>query len=252
MKIGIVGAMPQEIDLLAADLVNDRVESIGQRQYYSGALYGKETVLVFSRWGKVAAASTVTTLIDRFKTDLVIFTGVSGAASKDLEIGDIVIADELIQHDMDASTLPMFKKFEVPLLGVSEFRVQKSHVDLAKKAAETYIQNDLFREIGCDMIQECKIGKPKVVVGTIASGDQFITDSQRISGLIRDVRNLKCVEMEGAAIAQVCYENGVPFIGCRSISDKADHSSVIDFPKFVEQVARFFSRGIVKNILGEL
>jgi len=252
MKIGIVGAMQEEVNLLKNDLTDFSEELVGKRQYLIGKLYGKEVVTVFSRWGKVASASTVTTLIDKFGVSMIIFTGVAGAASPELEIGDVVIADNLLQHDLDASVLPMFKKFEVPLLGVSYFAVQKSYVDLAKTAANDYLKHELFSEVDKQVLTEFKIAVPKVVTGTIASGDQFIADDEIIKELAHSIDNLKCVEMEGAAVAQVCYEHDIPYIVCRSISDKADHSAVIDFPKFVQLVASHFSRGIVRNLLHKL
>ena len=117
MKIGIIGAMEEEIQLFKNDLEIISEETIGMRKYYTGRLFGKDIVLVFSRWGKVAAASTVTTLIQKFQVDLVLFTGVAGAVNSKLNVGDIIISKNLIQHDMDVTALPGFKKFEIPLLG---------------------------------------------------------------------------------------------------------------------------------------
>src|SRR5262245_1292446 len=102
MKIGVVGAMPQEIAVLKRDLQNVRSQTRGMREYMEGTLYGKDVVLVFSRWAKVAAASTVTTLIEVYGVDLVVFTGVAGATDAALDIGDVVIASALVQHDLDA------------------------------------------------------------------------------------------------------------------------------------------------------
>jgi adenosylhomocysteine nucleosidase len=114
MKIGIVEAMPQEIALLQRDLQQPRIQTRGMRQYLQDTAYGKDVVLVFSRCAKVAAASTVTTLIEVFGVDLVVFTGVAGAMDPDLEVGDVVIGTLLVQHDLDAR--PLFRRFEVPLL----------------------------------------------------------------------------------------------------------------------------------------
>ena len=114
-RIGIVGAMPEEIALLERDLVETRRQSRGMREYLEGSLYGFEAVLVFSRWGKVAAASTGTTLIEVYDVNLIVFTGVAGAIAEDLEIGDVVIGNRLVQHDLDASALPGLKRHEVPL-----------------------------------------------------------------------------------------------------------------------------------------
>ncbi len=97
-------------------------EVIGMRTYYSGRLFNEDVVLAFSRWSKVAAVSTVTTLIQKYNVDLVLFTGVAGALNSRLNVGDIIIADNLTQYDMDVSGLPRFKKFEIPLLGKCFFR----------------------------------------------------------------------------------------------------------------------------------
>src|ERR1700719_2936150 len=109
MKLGIVGAMPQEIALLQLDLEHARGQTRGMRQYLQGTLYGKDVVLVFSRCAKVAAASTATTLIEVFGVDLVVFTGVAGATDPSLEVGDVVIGTSLIQHDLDPR--PLFRRF---------------------------------------------------------------------------------------------------------------------------------------------
>src|ERR1035438_10102382 len=133
MKIGIVGAMPQEIDLIREDFETDTVSEIAGRAYHEGRFCGVESVLVFSRWGKVAAASTATTLIERFAVDCIIFTGVAGAVSPLLNVGDIVIAYKLLQHDFDVSPSGMFAQFEIPLLGISRFPVEMKLVELAKQ-----------------------------------------------------------------------------------------------------------------------
>ena len=115
MKIGIMGAMEQEIGLLRRKIERPNHEIHGMRKYTSGQLFGRDVVTVFSRWGKVAAASTVTTLFERYGVDLIIFTGVAGAADEALNIGDVVVATETVQHDMDASALPGLSRFEVPI-----------------------------------------------------------------------------------------------------------------------------------------
>lgn len=252
MKVGLVGAMAEEIDLLRGDLQLSDAVVVGDREYSMGKLYDKNVVLVFSRWGKVASASTVTTLINKYQVDVVIFTGVAGAAADDLEIGDIVIADALVQHDLDASALPMFERFEVPLLGVSIFNVEESYVRLARESATQFVATTLSEDVDSQLLREFRIDRPKVVTGTIASGDQFIVDRAKVAGLRSSIHNLKCIEMEGAAVAQVCYENRIPFVVSRVISDKADHKAVIDFPRFVKLVASPMSRGIVRELVRNL
>lgn len=248
MKIGIIGAMQEETLLILKSMKVLSEETIGMRTYYSGKLFDKDIVLVFSRWGKVAAASTVTTLIQRYYVDLVLFTGVAGAARNDLNVGDIVIADKLVQHDMDATALPGFENFEIPLLGKSYFEVDESLLKAAVNSARQYVDTEMT-SIPADMLNEFGIKQPKVLTGTIASGDQFIGDGSKIRELSENIENLQCVEMEGAAVAQVCFEHDIKFIVLRVISDKADEHANIDFPKFIENAASRFTYGIIKRFI---
>ena len=252
MIIGIIGAMQQEIKLLTESMKIRETQTIGMREYYLGKLFGKEAVLVFSKCGKVAAASTVTTLIEIFKVDLVLFTGVAGGADKALNIGDIIIADKLVQHDMDASALAGFRKFEIPLLDIDTFKPSEKMVNLAKLSAQHYISEYMKEDVAQSDLEEFNITAPNVVVGTVASGDQFIADSQKVLSLTSEIKNLKCIEMEGAAVAQVCYERDVDYIVFRVISDKADEHASINFPKFIEKTASHFTRGIIERFINEI
>ena len=134
-KIGVLGAMQQEIALLLQNMKNVQERNLGEgkgaRTYWHGFLYGKDSTLVFSRWGKVASASTVTTLIDVAEVDLILFTGVAGAISLDLEIGDVVIGSQLMQHDLDAR--PLYGRYEVPQLEISRFSLRPEYIGLATK-----------------------------------------------------------------------------------------------------------------------
>ncbi len=252
MKIAIVGAMPQEIDLLRDSLAKERETLIANRIYHEGKLGGHDVVIVFSRWGKVASASTATTLIDRFGVELIIFTGVAGGVDPSIEVGDIVIADRLIQHDFDASASAMFPKFEIPLLGISEFIVDQEFVSKATAAAEAYLMEvSLDPELDLSRQALCPNGS-RVRVGMIGSGDQFIANSAKIAELRHSVPDLLCIEMEGAAIAQVAHEHGIPCIVIRSISDRADNSAPTDFIRFVKEVASHYSHGIVTKLLALL
>jgi adenosylhomocysteine nucleosidase len=252
MLIGIIGAMEQEIKLLAKSMDISETVTIGMRDYYIGRLFGKDAVLVFSKCGKVAAASAVTTLIETFKAGLVIFTGVAGGADSSLNIGDIVVADKLVQHDMDASMLPGCKKFEIPLLGVDIFQADNRLIALGAKSARHYVSNFMPEDVSPENLAEFRISTPKVAIGTIASGDQFIADSNKVRSLTQELPGLKCIEMEGAAVAQVCYEHGIDYIVFRVISDKADEHASINFPLFIEKTASHFTRGIVQQFISEI
>lgn len=242
MKIGVMGAMPQEIDLVAESLVGrEAAVRIANREYHCGKLGGADVVVVFSRWGKVAAASTVTTLIERFGVDTVIFTGVAGAVSRTLNVGDVVIADQLIQHDFDASGTGLFPRFELPLIGLTHIPVKERLVTAATESATEFLAGWDPKAHGYDM-------SPKVHRGTIGSGDVFMADTARLQELELLIPGILAVEMEGAAVAQVCHEYGIPFTIIRTISDKADHTAGVDFLQFVGDVARYYSLGIVTGL----
>jgi adenosylhomocysteine nucleosidase len=246
--IGIMGAMPEEVNGII-HLLTDREEvRLGMRTYYTGQLNGTPTVVVFSRWGKVAAATTVSTLILHFNVSEIIFTGVAGAIDSGLNVGDIVVGKRLIQHDLDGR--PLMKQFEIPLLGVQYLEAEPEALDRAVKAVHALLDgNHLFSTIGKKELQTFGIVKPKVVVGDIASGDRFFASSKAKEDLLQKLPGVLCVEMEGAAVAQVCYEYGVSFTVLRTISDTADEQSHIDFPAFIEKISNKYSVEIVKNIL---
>lgn len=252
MNIGIMGAMTEEVSHLLQHMTEVQSETRGMREYVSGRLRGKKVTVVFSRWGKVAAASTVTTLIERYGVNYLIFTGVAGAMDPDLQVGDIVIADSLIQHDMNASALPGIKRHEIPLLGISRFTVNSEHTDRARLAAESYLNEDLLADISRDALDEFHISNPQVITGTIASGDQFIADNHSAQMLREQIPDLKCVEMEGAAVAQVAHEHHIPYLVIRTISDKANDNAAIDFPRFIDKIASRFTCGSVLRLLDTL
>ena len=253
MRIGIVGAMPQEISLLQKDMTSLRRQTRGMREYLQGTLYGRDVVLVFSRMAKVAAASTVTTLIEVFGVDLVVFSGVAGAADAGLEIGDVAIGTALIQHDLDAR--PLFGRFEVPLLGKVAFEAAPALVSLARQSAESYLHGQLHQDVPVEVLTAFGVKTPpRLREGLIISGDQFIANPETLSTLRMALISAGlppplCVEMEGAAVAEVCHEHGIPVIVLRTISDKADHSAAIDFVAFVDKIASHFTCGIVKELI---
>lgn len=249
MKIGILGAMQEEIAFLLEKLENSEKHTVGKREFHTGMLRGHEVVLVFSRWGKVAAASTVTSLIDLFQVDIVLFTGIAGAVDRSLVPGDFVIADRLIQHDMDVSSIGGMERFEIPILGKKYFEVAPELVAVGLQAARDFVDSGLNAVTDSEVLREFNIRKPAVCSGTIASGDQFIASPLVTEALSRSVENLKCVEMEGAAIAQVAWEHAIPFMVFRTISDKADHTAHLDFPRFVSQVASHFTAGVILQLL---
>ncbi len=246
-----MGAMPEEIEGVVALLSNPEVTKMGKRSYFTGQINGIETVVVFSRWGKVAAATTVATLIHEFEITELLFTGVAGAIHSDLKIGDIVLGKRLIQHDMDAR--PLMKQYEIPLLSKTYIESDKTHLEIAINAINTVIENKrLHAVIEMEDLAEFNISQPRLFVGEIASGDQFFSSNEQKHSLNAQLPEVLCVEMEGAAVAQVCYEYEIPFSIIRTISDVADDNSHIDFPAFIQNISSKYAAEIIKNIFQQI
>lgn len=234
MRYGIMGAMPEEIDLLVKEVYPTPVERSwegivsGSRTYFQGMLWNNHVSLVASGWGKVAAASATTTLIDRFNVNAVIFVGVAGSLTPSVKTGDVVIGFSLYQHDMDAS--PFYEPCVIPGLGMAAI---PSDVELRGRAVDA-ARNFL---------------PGRAILGDIASGDWFIDDEVMADCVKEACPSALCVDMESAAVAQVCHEHKVPFVVIRVISDNADHSAPVDFPKFVKETAAVYSYEILKRML---
>jgi len=250
-RIGILGAMPEEINGIVSLLKNRREVIKGMRTYYIGTINDIEVVVVFSRWGKVASATTVTHLIVEFGVTELIFTGVAGAISRDLNVGDIVIADSLVQHDLDAR--PIMNQFEIPLLGKTVLYPSKDLLSIVVNSINELIKSDsLERLFSLNQRQAFSLFNQKVVVGQIASGDQFISNSIEKEKLLEMLPQVLCVEMEGAAVAQVCYEYKIPFVVIRTISDSANENSVVDFNEFITQIASNLGIIIIQKLINNL
>ena len=244
MLLGIMGAMPEEMDKIIATISNKQIVERGSRIYYRGELYGQDVVAVFSRWGKVAAATTATHLILEFKVDRIVFTGVAGGISPELNVGDVVIGQRLYQHDMDAR--PLMRRFEIPLTGKTSYETPLQNVDTMAQAVHNFlINNKEFRKI----LIENNINNPKMLIGDIASGDLFISSKEMKNALIKNLPSVVCAEMEGAAVAQVCDDFGVPLLVVRVISDSADEQAHITAIGFVNQHASDYSLSILKEYI---
>jgi adenosylhomocysteine nucleosidase len=246
IRLGIVSALHEEQAGLIAQMRGTKTTTRGMRDYIHGNLWGIETICVLSRLGKVASAATVATLIERFDVSAVIFTGVAGSADPGVRVGDIVIAENLVQHDMD--TRPLFPRFEIPLTGQAKFL---SDVALSKNlhdAAQLFLQSDLKQAISSSQQQLFHLHQPRVHQGLIASGDEFIGSTERLQELRGHFPDLLAVEMEGAAVAQVCFEFGIPFSVIRTISDGADEHSAVDFLAFIREVASVYAFHITRRL----
>ena len=247
MPIGIISAMPQEIDAVVKTMTTHQTREKGMRTYHVGELVGKEIVLVFSRWGKVAAATTATQMIEDFDLSEILFTGVAGALEKNLEIGDIVVGKRLFQHDLDGS--PIVKRYEVPLLGKTFFETDQERSLKLIEACKAFLEEKFERVVDKKTAARFGIKEPKIIKGDIASGDQFISEKKEIKKIRAGLKSVVCTEMEGAAVAQVCFEYGMPFSIFRTISDKANDNAHIDFPAFAKEIASQYALEILKNYL---
>jgi adenosylhomocysteine nucleosidase len=243
--LGILAALPEELgDLVAAMRAEGPVEtvSLGGRDYHVGVASGVACVVTLARIGKVAAAATVSALLLRFNVRAVVFTGVAGGVARDVAVGDIVVADALLQHDLDAS--PLFPRFEVPLLGVARFPADAALAAQLREACEQFVADE-----GEALRQRFRLGAPQVRTGLIISGDRFVSSEREVIAL-RDALPAACaVEMEGAALAQVCHEYGVPCAVVRTISDTADDHASASFTSFLTDIAGAYSSGILRRFL---
>jgi adenosylhomocysteine nucleosidase len=229
--IGLMGAMEPEVRGLVDAMT---VEASGRGagfDYWRGDLAGQACIVARCGMGKVSAAAGVQRLIDEFSISRLVVCGLAGGLQPDLDIGDVVVGERFVQYDLDAS--PIYPRFEAPGLGIARFDADAALVEQAAVAAT-----------GIEL-------SPRVVRGLIVTGDQFIKDAKR-DEVLGDFPDALCVEMEGGAIAQVCYLNQVPFVIVRVVSDRADGSAPADFQRFVEEVAPAYTVGIVSELLRRL
>lgn len=215
-KLGLIGAMAEEVDKMIEHMDQKSSSTRAGIEFVEGHLHGSEVVVVKCGVGKVNAAVCTQLLIDQFGADAIIFTGVAGALHPELNIGDIVISTECMQHDMDASALG-FERGVIPFASRSIFPSDEQLVQLAYECS-----NQLF--------------PGRVRQGRIVSGDQFIADRDQVKVLHEQLHGV-CTEMEGAAVAQVCSMNAIPHVIIRSMSDRANGDAPANFQEFCQQAA---------------
>ncbi len=241
--------MHEELGALLALMPDEQRVRVAGRDFWAGHLHGRPVVAVLSRIGKVAAAITATVLLERFGVRAIVFTGVAGGLAPGVNVGDVVVATQLLQHDLDAS--PIFPKYEVPLMGLSRFAADAAIGDaLAAVARETL--RDPVALVGQEAVAEFGLHSPKVHRGLLVSGDRFVSTTAESEALQRALPDALAVEMEGAPVAQVCHDYGVPFAAMRTISDRADDAAHGDFSRFVAAVASRYSLALVDAWLASL
>ena len=231
-RIALIGAMQEELSAVLTLMQDASCKTVAGRQFWQGHLNGHAVVAVLSGIGKVAAAITATVLIEKFKVNRILFTGVAGGLAAHVNVGDVVVGTELLQHDMNAS--PLFPQYEVPLLGRARFQADEIMTKCLMDSAAQALPN------------------AQVHAGLIVSGDQFVSSASESQRLQSNISDALAVEMEGAALAQVCHAYGIPLAVVRTLSDRADDNAHTDFLQFVKDVASPYSAAIVSEFLKQL
>jgi adenosylhomocysteine nucleosidase len=244
--IGIMSAMHEELAAVLQALPDEQRVQVAGRDFWQGHWHGRPVVAVLSRIGKVAAATTATALIERFGVGQIVFTGVAGGLGPGVNVGDVVLARSFVQHDMDAS--PLFPRHEVPLYGRSRFATDADLSVSLQQAAQAVLA-DVQRHVGPDAVGEFALQSVRLHEGLIASGDRFVSTTAECLSLQQSLPEALAVEMEGAAVAQVCADYGVPFAALRTISDRADDDAHADFSRFIRTVASRYSVAMLSQWL---
>jgi adenosylhomocysteine nucleosidase len=244
-RTAIVSALHDELASLLALMPDEHRQTMGGRDFWVGHLHGQEVVAVLSGIGKVAAATTATLLIERFQVQRILFTGVAGGLGEGVQVGDVVVADSFLQHDMDAS--PIFPRHEVPGYGRSRFDTDRALTEqLAAVAVAVLADTPRF----LDQATRSAFGlhAPRLHRGLIVSGDRFVSTTGESAALQHELPEALAVEMEGAAFAQVCHDFDVPLAVMRTISDRADDKAHVDFPLFLREVASKYSSAMLQAL----
>ena len=259
-RIAIAAAMQEELGALLAAMPDERPVLIGGRAFWVGHLDGQDAVVVLSGIGKVAAAMTATLLVREFGAERAIFTGTAGGLHPSASIGDVVVASALLQHDMDAS--PLFPRHEIPLYGTDRFETDPTLSAALAEAARAVLddasgvagRSDPATTLHLQDADLAAFGivSPRVHSGLVVSGDRFVSSAPESEALRDRLPDALAVEMEGAALAQVCHDLGAPFAVVRTVSDRADHAAPLDFGRFVQSVASRYTLAIVRRFLQRL
>lgn len=255
LRTAILSALPEEQAGLSSALQAPECVVHAGRTFFCGTLEGQDVVLALSGIGKVAAATTATALIERFGAVRIVFTGVAGGLGDGVRVGDVVVAHDYLQHDMDAS--PLFPRWELPGYGRTRLACDPHLTSLLSAAVDSCLQAlDLNTDLGLGTpagSTESAARAPRRHTGLIASGDLFVSTATGAKALCDALRaashDVLAVEMEGAAVAQVCADYRVPFAAVRTISDRADDTAHVDFARFVETVAARYADRIIRRFL---
>lgn len=210
--LGIIGAMDEEVAKIKEKMEQVQVQTKASMEFYQGTIQGKEVVVVRSGIGKVNAGICAQILADDYHVEGIVNTGIAGSLRAEINIGDIVISTDAVQHDMNAVAFG-YPLGQIPRMETLAFQADTRLAELAENCCKKVIP-----EIG-------------VFQGRVASGDEFVANKERKDAIQKEF-DAYCCEMEGAAIAQAAYLNQIPFVIIRAISDKADDSASMDYPTF--------------------
>ena len=251
MSTAILSALTEEQSSLVEHLAHPQRVMHAGRAFWRGELNDRRVVLALSGIGKVAAATTATALIEHFGVARIVFTGVAGGVGDGVNVGDVVVAQDYIQHDMDAS--PLFPRWELPGYARSRLPCDPALTALLLEAAKVCVAGD-SSQFG---LKKSPHQAPhRVHHGLVASGDRFVStaaESTQLRAALRSAgHDVLAVEMEGAAVAQVCQDYGLPFAAVRTISDRADDTAHGDFALFVQTVASRYAEHMVQTLLQKL
>jgi len=224
-KLAIMGAMQEEVEPLLAFFDNVKETVYANNKYYEVNYKGLEIVIAYSKIGKVFASLTASTMIQKFGCDTLLFSGVAGGINPKLKIGDLIIADKLCQHDLD----------------ITAFGHPHGYVPEGNVFIET---NANLRNIAIEVAKEKNL---KVIVGTIATGDQFVHSSER-KEFIESTFKADALEMEGASVAVICDALDIPFFVLRAISDTADMEAGFDFEEFLKSSAQTSAEYLIEIV----
>lgn len=227
MRIGIIGAMEEEVELLRGSLEDAKTETIANSEFTTGTYEGQEIVLLKSGIGKVNAAMSTTILMHHFKPEIVINTGSAGGFDENLEVGSIVISDEVIHHDVDVTAFG-YDMGQVPQMPAT-YHSNPELIELAEKAVK-------------------ELEEYPYAIGLIATGDSFMSDPDRVELVRSQFPTMKAAEMEAAAVAQVCYQFDTAFVVIRALSDIAGKESSISFDEFLPKAAAHSTKIVLRVV----
>jgi adenosylhomocysteine nucleosidase len=246
MTLAILSALPQEQSGLHQLLSHSELIQHAGREFLCGQWRGQALVLALSRIGKVAAATTATALIERFGVRRIVFSGVAGGLGPGVRVGDVVVATQCLQHDMDAS--PLFPRHEVPLYGKALFSCDEGLTSALLTGAHA-LRDAVAEHFPAEVRARYGLDGMRVHQGLLISGDRFVNAASESKALQLALPAALAVEMEAAAVAQVCHDYQVPFAALRTISDRADDQAHVDFPAFLNEVAGRCTTLVMQRLL---